>query len=157
MHDRRLYVVNSLRNNTLLHRQQHEICEENNYTSSWQISTFIHIVVTAWYSDYSQADEPQSNHVPGHVLNLWSEALLHELAGHVEKTTNATGRATRGTTTAATLEVHLECHLCCRGDNVLLVSAAGSIAVGVLLVCDIVSYFDSSSLTVKRKSTYRTV
>ena len=103
------------------------------------MSTFIHIVLTACYPDFLQAHEPRNNRVPGHALDFSSEALLHELAGHVEKATNATGRASRGTTTAATLHVHLECHLCCRGDNVLLVRAAGSIAVGVLLVCDIVS------------------
>ena len=93
----------------------------------------------AWNPSASQTNFPPSNHLLGYASTLEAEHLLHELAGHVEKATNTASRAAGGTTATASLQVHLERHLSCRADDVLLGRAAGSVAVGILLVCDIVS------------------
>jgi hypothetical protein len=86
---------------------------------------------------------------------IQAEPLLHELAGHVQKAANTTGRATRSTSTATSLHVHLERHLCCRTDNILLGRAAGSVSVGALLVCTSVRYMMHLSSIDARSKTYR--
>jgi len=109
------------------------------------MSTFIHFSrygLLSWYS--TSPHEPHKNSFTWACTRLLEQrSLLHELAGHVEKAADATGRAARGTAAAAALEVHLESHLRSRADDVLLGRAAGSVAVGVLLVCDVVSCIDS--------------
>jgi hypothetical protein len=62
---------------------------------------------------------------------------LHELASHVEQTTHTAGgtaRRSAARSSRAALEVHLQSHLGSLANDVLLVEAAGGVALGALLV-----------------------
>ena len=75
--------------------------------------------------------------------SLPRKTLLHEFAGHVEKTPEASGAAARSCTSSAhlTLHVELESHLSGLGNSILLVSTRILVSVSCVSPEEVISTY----------------